>query len=102
MSKKKVLIVEPSVIVAEGLMKILRDHSQFEVLFPLYDLDNLKGRIITGSPDIMIINPMLVPQSQRQNFNSAVQDCPDIVIIALVYQYVEQNSLRMYHGIIDI
>ena len=101
-TKKKVLIIDPSVIITEGLMKILKENSQFEVLSPLYDIEGLKGRLITKSPDIMIINPTLVPPSKQQDFINTTQDCPDMVIIALVYQYVEQNSLRLYHGIIDI
>jgi len=101
-AKKKVLIVEPSVIIVEGLVKILGEHSQIEVLTPLYDIECLKGRIITGKPDILIINPTLLPKSKRQEFNGIKHEYPDITILALVYQYVGQSSLSMYHGIIDI
>ena len=98
-SKKKVLIAEPSVIIAEGLIKILGEHAQIEMLVPLHDMECLKGRIATGRPDVLIVNPTMLG---RQVFNSVIQDCPDVVILALVYQYVEQSSLRMYHGIIDV
>lgn len=101
-SKKKVLIAEPSVIIAGGLMKILAESAQLDVLTPLHDIECLKGRIVTGKPDILIMNPALLLQSGRQILNSAIHDCPDITILALVYQYIDQNSLRMYHGIIDI
>ena len=101
-SKKKVLIVEPSVIIAEGLMKILGEHAQLEVLSPLHDIECLKGRVVTGKPDILIVNPTMLPQSRWSIFNSIIQDCPDATILALVYQYVEHHSLRKYHGIIDI
>ena len=101
-AKKKVLIVEPSAIIAEGLVKILSENACLEVLAPLYDIECLKGRIITGKPDILIINPTLLPQSKRQEFNGIIHDYPDITILALVYQYVGQSSFRMYHGIIDI
>ena len=101
-SKKKVLIIEPSVIIAEGLMRILSDNAHLEVLSPSHDIECLKGRIITGRPDILIINPTLLPQSKRQEFNGIMHDCPDMTLLALVYQYIEQGSLRLYHGIIDI
>ena len=101
-SKKKVLIVDPSVIIAEGLIKILGEHTQLEMLSPLHDIECLKGRMVTGKPDILIINPTLLLQSGRQALNYILQDSPDTVILALVYQYVEHNALRMYHGIIDI
>ena len=101
-SKKKALIVEPSAIIAEGLMKILGEYARLEMLSPLYDIEFLKGRIAAGRPDMLIINPTLLSQSKRQEFNAIIQDYPDIVILALVYQHVEYNSLRMFHGIIDI
>ena len=100
--KKKVLIVEPSIIITEGLMKILAENARLEVLAPLYDIECLKGRIITGKPDILIINPTLLPQSKRQEFNSIIHDYPYITILAIVYQHVGQSLLRIYHGIIDI
>ena len=100
--KKKVLIIEPSAIIAEGLMRILGENTRLEVLSPLYDIECLKGRIVTGRPDILIINPTLLPQSKRQDFNSVIHDCPDMTLLALVYQYVGQSLLRMFHGIIDI
>ena len=101
-AKKKVLIVEPSVIIAEGLMKILGEHVQMEVLSPLYDIEYLKGRVVTGKPDILIVNPTLLPLSKRQDFTNMIHEYPDITILALVYQYVEQSSLHIYQGVIDI
>ena len=101
-SKKRVLVAEPSAIITEGLIKILGEHAQLEVLAPLSDIECLKGRIATGKPDILVVNPILLLQSGRQTFNSIIHDCPDVVILALIYQYVEQSSLRMYHGIIDV
>ena len=100
--KKKVLIVDPSVIIAEGLKKILGEFAQLEVLSPLHDIESLKARLVMARPDIMIVNPILLPKSKRQDFNSVVQYYPDMAILALVYQYIEQNSLRMYHAIIEI
>ena len=100
--KKKVLIVEPSVIIAEGLMKILCENAHFDVLAPLYDIECLKVRVITGKPDILIVNPTLLPQYKRQEFNGIIHDYPDITVLALVYQYVGHSTLRMYHGIIEI
>jgi Response regulator containing a CheY-like receiver domain and an HTH DNA-binding domain len=100
--KKKVLIVDPSVIITEGLKKILGEYAQLEMLSPLHDMEGLKGRLVMGRPDIMIVNPMLLPKAKRHEFNNIIQDYPDMLIIALVYQYIDQNSLRMYHAIIDI
>jgi len=83
-------------------MRILGESSQLAVLSPLHDIECLKGRIATGKPDILLLNPTLLPDSKRQTFNNIIQECPHTAIVALVYQYIEQASLRMYHGIVDI
>lgn len=100
--KKKVLIIEPSVVITEGLMKILNESASLEVLMPLHDLDGLKGRVMAGKPDILLLNPTLLPNSRRQVLNGIMQDCPHVAIVALVYQYVEQALLRSFHGMVDI
>lgn len=100
--RKKVLIVEPSAIISEGLMKILGESAQLELLSPSYDIECLKGRMATGKPDILLLNPTLLPNSKRQAFNNLIQDCPNTAIVAIVYQYIEQSSIRMYHGVVDI
>ena len=101
-NKKKVLIVEPSAIIVEGLMKILGESAQLEMLSPLHDIECLKGRVVTGKPDILLLNPILLPPSKRQFFNGVMQDCPNVVVVALVYQYIDQLSLRLYHALVDI
>lgn len=100
--KKKVLIIEPSVVITEGLMKILNESASLEVLMPLHDLDGLKGRVMAGKPDILLLNPTLLPNSRRQVLNGIMQDSPHVAIVALVYQYVEQALLRSFHGMVDI
>ena len=101
-NRKRVLIVEPSEIITEGLVKILGDSAQLEVLTPLYDIECLNGRIITGKPDILLLNPTLLPLLGRQNFNSILQDYPDVIVVGLVYQYVDHSSIKMCQAIIDI
>lgn len=100
--KKKVLIIEPSVVITEGLVKILSESAQLEALAPSHDIECLKGRVATGKPDVVLLNPTLLPNSRRQALNNIMQDCPHVALVALVYQYVEQALLRSFHGTVDI
>ncbi len=100
--RKKVLIVEPSSVVAEGLMKILGESTQFELLSPLHDVENVNARLAAGKPDILVFNPTLLPYSKRPALSGIMQDYPQMAVIALIYQYVEHTALRSYHGILDI
>ena len=101
-NRKKVLIVEPSVIITEGLVKILGESAFLNVLSPLHDIECLNGRLVTGKPDILLLNPTMLPYTGRNALKSIIQEYPQMAIVAIVYQYVESAVLRIFNGVIDI
>ncbi|MBR4829775.1 MAG: response regulator transcription factor [Muribaculaceae bacterium] len=94
--KKRLLIVEPSEVIVEGLKAVLEGQIRFKVLEPEMNADRLEERIVANHPDIVLINPTLLGDFVR--FKS---DYP-IAMVALVYQYVEREALKNYDGIVDI
>lgn len=94
--KTRVLIIEPSEVIVEGLCAILGGQTRFKVLQPLTSLDGIDERLVTSKPDIIIINPTLAAQPA-----TALGDVARPVL-ALVYQYVEPLVLKRYDGVIDI
>lgn len=94
--KTRVLIVEPSEVIVEGLRVLLSDVSRFKLLEPLSDVSALRERIIATRPDVVIINATLVESA------ATVRGDANLAVIALVYQYVEQLQLRRFDAIIDI
>ena len=94
--KQKLLIVEPSEVIVAGLKTILEGHVKFRLLEPEVGTDHLEERIIAMRPDILLVNPTLIriPAEVRADFPMAV--------VALVYQYVEHDRLKLYDGVIDI
>ena len=85
--KQKVLIVEPSEVIATGLKTILEGQVRFRLMEPEMGTDQLEERIVAMRPDILLINPTLIksPADIRTDFPMAV--------VALVYQYVEGDQL---------
>ena len=100
--KEKILIVEPAAIVTEGLMRILKEFSEFEILPPLEDMDDFRERLVAARPDILLINPTMLPYSKRPAVFSLLQDYPRMTIVALVYQYIDSSVLQSFHGILEI
>jgi DNA-binding NarL/FixJ family response regulator len=100
--RKKVLIVEPSCIIAEGLERILASSPCLEPLHPQYDIDVLPNRLAGAKPDIIVINPTLIADTTRYALKDILREYPSTAVVALVYQYVEQSTLRTYHGCLDI
>ncbi|MDR1380308.1 MAG: response regulator transcription factor [Tannerella sp.] len=83
-------------------MKILGESVSLEMLSPLHDIECLNGRLVTGKPDILLLNPTLLPCTGRNTLKGIVQDYPQMATVALVYQYVENSTLRTFNGIVDI
>lgn len=94
--KTRVLIIEPSEVIVEGLTSLLSAQTRFKVLPPLSSLDGLPERLVTGKPDVIVLNPTLASQP-AQLLGEEV-----IPVVALVYQYVEPLVLKRYDGVIDI
>jgi DNA-binding NarL/FixJ family response regulator len=100
--RKKVLIVETSYIISDGLAKILSSSPRLEVLTPLHDVECLKGRMAASKPDMLLINPTLISNPKRQAINNILQEYRGIALVAIVYQYVEQSELKIFHSLLDI
>jgi len=94
--KTRVLIIEPSEVIVEGLGSVLGEQTRFKVLPPLSGLDGLPERLVTGKPDVIVLNPTLSDDPQQ------LAGCESIPIVALVYQYVEPLVLKRYASTIDI
>ena len=96
--KTRVLIIEPSEVIVEGLATLLAEQTRFKVLTPLSGLEGLDERLVTSKPDVIVLNPTLSPHPQ-QLFSGGTVPVP---VVALVYQYVEPVVLKRYDGIVDI
>jgi len=98
--KWKILIAEPSQIIVEGLQCVFRDDPRFEVVSVADDLSVLDERVAAHHPDIVILNPSLLPYSAQ---SQAAVDLPEGTFsVALIYQYFEPSCLRWFDASIDI
>lgn len=93
-STPRLLIIEPSDIILEGLNTILKETHAFTILSPLHDLSTIEERINVLQPNVLIINPTLT--NDKVNINANIPQ------IALVYQYVEPAILQQFDSVIDI
>ena len=100
--KHSILIIEPSEIIYKGIATIINDNTNFSVIKQLNSVQHLDTTISIFKPDVIIINPTLINDSKCDFLNLFTNIQQDTPIIALVYQYIEINTLKQYDGIIDI
>lgn len=94
--KTRVLIIEPSEVIVEGLSSLLASQTRFKVLPPLSGVEGIEERLITGKPDVVVLNPTLLSHPSQLLCDRRIP------VVALVYQYVEPLVLKRYDGVIDI
>lgn len=100
--KKRVLLIERSSIIVEGITKILHNHTNFDVVATVDTFDRIAERIVVAKPDLILINPALVDFSKRNSFKSAFQGSPQTPLVALVYTYFDQQWLKHFDAVIEI
>lgn len=103
-SKKhyRIVLVEPSAIVAAGLQELIKVHREFEVVAVLADCCHYTERIRSLQPDIIVINPSVVDYQHRACVESVFMGMDHTSFVALVYQYVKPDELKRYRAIINL
>ena len=100
--KSNILIVEPSDIIRAGIESLL-SNDQFSLLAPLRDYPaDLPQRLARLQPDLLLLNPTLLPSPARMQLAALAQARPSMAIVALVYQYVEPQLLEGFKTVLDI
>ena len=95
--KTKILIIEPSEVIAEGLKVVFSEQTRYRILEPLTSLDDVDSRLSMFDPDIVILNPTL--PGVNEFFMAHADDCN---IVALAYQFAPQSVMRQFDMVIDI
>ena len=101
-NKLKIIIVDASSIICQGLTLILESNPQIAVVAQLNDMERIKERIVATDPDILIINPSILGHTQKNLPKLLEQEFPQLISIALVSTYVEQQILKQYRVCIEI
>ncbi len=94
-SKHKVVIIEQSELLIKGLEQILSDSSIFTIDSVGSELSNY----INSNIDIVIINPNIISQNKRTKIRELY---PSAKIIAMLYNYVDRDSIKQFDDVIEI
>lgn len=98
----KIVIVDPSQIVMNGLALMLQELPDCEVMLKTDDAQTLYSRLHVLSPDVLIINPVMLDYTKRMTVRNLFADCANMKVVALVYSFLDAQQLRQYQGVIEI
>ena len=99
--KQKILLIEPSEIIAEGFRAIVGKSPEFEITSTLPNLAFYNN--ISVKPDIIVINPTVINYDERFDIRSYFcSNNENITIVALTSSNLEEGVMRQYDGCINI
>ena len=104
MAKKKLLIIDPSEIIRQGIGTILRSHSyEYEVIYTI-DFNSIQDYLKTESPSILIINPSISIDNSGEQLKQLRQDAINynFKLVALVYAYFDEQVLSLFDELLYI
>ncbi|MBP5759593.1 MAG: response regulator transcription factor [Bacteroidales bacterium] len=100
--KTKILLVEPSRIVAEGLCKILNDSGLFGTVSCIASVEHLVSYMTNVNPDVLIINPILVPADKLSDFVALRQRFPNVKNVAFCTQLADNAVMEKFSTVLNI
>ena len=102
MKINKIVIAEPSPIVAAGLLRFFEDLNQIQVVSVVDNIDDLNDKMIAHNPDMLIVNPIMLGYTNNNAFKQINHISPDCICIALVTTFVDKSLLRYFKEIIEL
>ncbi|MBP3356022.1 MAG: response regulator transcription factor [Rikenellaceae bacterium] len=102
-SAYKVVVVEPSAIVSEGLRTLIAANSEFKVAEPdPRDCRTVMERLPLLAPDILVINPQAIDFVHRRALRKAFPALQQTALVAVVHSVFEEETLREFDATINI
>lgn len=94
--KRRVLILEPSAVVAKGLVSLLNEGMAVWNIDMVAHVSEFRNKVRVSPPDLVLANPMCIDSPDSLGLP---EGCP---ILAIVYQYYDPKLLAAFDGVIGI
>ena len=100
---RKTAIIEPSAIIAAGLKAVLAEAgNEFEICGIFDDPAHFAERAPLLQPDLVLIDPVVFDFQKRTAVHGYFEHLPQAAFVAIVYGFIEPETLKQYHGCIHI
>ncbi|MBK5720816.1 response regulator transcription factor [Dysgonomonas sp. Marseille-P4677] len=101
-TKKVLAVAETSYIIRKGLVYVLSQLSSVGKVVELKEMEDINYQLDILAPDAVLINPMLLGHTSKQDIRQQLNLDKSIAIIALVYNIIDEQFYRSYDAVIKI
>ncbi len=98
----RIVIIEPSVIVRAGIRELLEECPEFKVKYSFPDLVSFREEPGAAEADMVLLNPLLVDFHRQFAVRSVFPDYAEAAFVAVLYSYVDPETIESFDGFIDI
>ncbi len=98
---RHILLAEPSVIVANGISSIITRSNDRPMIRQVETITDIQAFIVKETVHVVIINPSLV-QNKTEILKGLRKNYPDILWLAIIYGWYDQQLLSMFDAAIHI
>ena len=98
---KRILIIEPSVIVAEGLRHIVDNLAEYTVTGILQDLgEDMETTLDDYDADLLVVDPAIFDTRTRSGGKDLIKNWINVPVIALITNAMDASFISAYDGAI--
>lgn len=96
---KRVLILEPSVIIAEGLKHVVDDLAGFDVCGMITELEGgLEATLESYDTDLIIADPAIADPQSRPGLHETVKNLTGVPVLAILSSATDAGFVQDYEG----
>ncbi len=100
--KCKIVIIEPSPVVRQGLRVLIDEQPEFAVWNLYCDLQSFQENHAGFVPDVILINPGVIDFHKQFSIRTLFTDYFKSLFVAILYKYVNHQTLTDFNGVLDI
>lgn len=100
--KYKIIIIEPSPVVQQGIMALFATHSRFTITYLFSDLHTFNNTFLKPDFHFIIFNPLLIGYHKQFAVKNLFAKYPDAFVVGLVYSYIDNEVLDGFDGLLNI
>ena len=97
---RRVAIITPSALLTAGLKSLLAEAGggEFEVCGLFDEPGRFMERAPLLEPDVVLVDPVVFDFQRRTAVRSCFEGVPRAALVAVVYGFIEPETLKQYHG----
>lgn len=100
--KYNILLIEPSPVVQQGIKALLAVDPRFVIAYTFPDFQTYENSPIKDNIQLIILNPSVISLHKEFSVKSLFSKYPNSIHVAIVYTYVDAETLANFDGVLDI